>query len=146
MTVLAIVLLAIVGGIALLHAAWGLGSHWPAAGPEQLAKSAVGMPGITQMPAPAACFLVAALLAGVAVWPLFATGLLPEAWPHWLTQLAGAGIAAVFLGRGIAGYTRAWRRNFPEEPFASYDRRTYSPLCLALGAGYLAILIAGPTP
>jgi hypothetical protein len=143
MTLVALLLSATVSAIAVLHASWGLGNHWPAASPERLARSAVGMPGLTRMPGPAQCFAVAAILAGVASWPLFATGLLAEAWPRWLTLLAGATIAAVFLGRGIAGYTSAWRRRFPEEPFATYDRSYYSPLCLVLGAGYLLILIAG---
>jgi hypothetical protein len=142
-TALAIVVAAAVYAIAVLHAAWGFGSYWPAASAEALAKSAVGTAGITRMPRPSQCFAVAAILAGVAAWPLFAVDLLPEAWPRWLTLLAGAGIAAVFLGRGLAGYTRSWRRRFSEEPFATYDRRYYSPLCLALGAGYLSILIAG---
>jgi hypothetical protein len=146
MSALAMALSAVVYGIAVLHAAWGLGSHWPADSAERLAKSAVGTRGVTRMPGAAACLTVAALLAGVASWPLFAAGILAEAWPHWLTQLAGAGIAAVFLGRGIAGYTNTWRRRFPERPFASYDRRYYSPLCLALGVGTLAILIAGRNP
>jgi Protein of unknown function (DUF3995) len=144
---LAMALASVVCGIAVLHAAWGLGSHWPAGSAEALAKSAVGTPGIRRMPGPASCLTVAVLLAGVASWPLFASGLLPEAWPPpWLTQIAGAGIVAVFLGRGIAGFTRAWRQRFPEQPFATFDRRYYSPLCLALGAGYLVILIAGRNP
>jgi hypothetical protein len=142
MIALALLLSAAVWVIAVLHASWGLGNHWPAGSRERLAKSAVGTPGITRMPTPAQCFAVAAILSGVASWPLFAVGLLAEAWPRWLTLLAGAGIAAVFLGRGVAGYTSAWRRRFAEEPFATYDRLYYSPLCLVLGAGYLAILIA----
>ena len=48
--------------------------------------------------------------------------LLPEAWPRWLTLLAGAGIVAVFVARGLAGYTSAWRRRFSEQPFARLDR------------------------
>jgi hypothetical protein len=143
MSALAFALALVAGALAILHLVWGLGSHWPAASAERLAKSAVGTPGITRMPGMAASLVVAALLAGVAIWPLFGAGLLPAVWPRWLEQLAGAGIVAVFLGRGVAGYTQAWRRLVPEEPFASYDRRYYSPLCLALGAGYLAILIAG---
>ena len=146
MIALALLLFATVSAIAVLHASWGLSNHWPAASRERLAKAAVGTPGIMRMPSPAQCFAVAAILTGVASWPLFAAGLLVEAWPRWLTLLAGAGIAAVFLGRGIAGYTSAWRRHFPQEPFASYDRRYYSPLCLGLGAGYLVILIAGFNP
>lgn len=140
---LAIALSTVVYALAGVHAYWGFGGFWPAANPENLARAAVGTPGIRRMPTPASCFVVAALLAAIASWPLFAAGLLPEAWPSWLAQLAGAGIAAVFLGRGVAGYTEAWRRRFPEQPFATLDRRYYSPLCLALGAGFLALLITG---
>jgi hypothetical protein len=146
MIAVAALLSVLILAIAVLHASWGLGSYWPAGNAEALAKSAVGTPGVKRMPPPSACFGVAALLTGVAAWPLVATGLLPEAWPHWLTQLAGAAIASVFLGRGIAGFTAAWRRRFPEQPFAAYDRRYYSPLCLALGAGTLATLTAGMNP
>jgi hypothetical protein len=136
----------VVYALAVAHAYWGFGGFWPAINPERLAKSVVGTPGIRRMPPPASCFAVAALLAAIASWPLFAAGLLAEAWPPWLTALAGAAIAAAFLGRGIAGYTQVWRRRFPEQPFALLDQRYYSPLCLALGAGFLAILITGRSP
>jgi hypothetical protein len=140
---LAIVLSGVLFAIALLHAHWGLGGVWPAANAGRLAKAAVGTPGIMRMPPPRSCFAVAAVLAGVAAWPLFAARLLPEAWPHWLTLLAGGGIVAVCFGRGVAGYTSAWRRRFSEQPFARLDRIAYSPLCLALSVGFLTILIAG---
>jgi hypothetical protein len=140
---LAVALTMVVAVIAALHAHWGRGGTWPAASAERLAKSAVGTPGITRMPSPRSCFVVAALLAAVATWPLFAVDLLPTAWPHWLTLLAGAGIAAVFVGRGVAGYTAAWRRRFSEQPFATLDRLAYSPLCLVLGAGFLILLVDG---
>lgn len=142
-TLLAVLLWIVLAAIAVLHAAWGLGSHWPCESEAALVRAAGGTPGATRMYPPSSCFVVAALLAGVSVWPLFAVGLLNEVWPRWLTLLAGAGIAAVFLGRGLAGYTSAWRRRFPEQPFATYDRLAYSPLCLMLGAGYLTILVAG---
>ena len=145
-TPLAILLSAVVFAIAVLHAHWGLGGNWPAASAERLAKTAVGTPGIKKMPSAQSCFVVAAILTGVASWPLFATELLAGPWPRWLTLLAGAGIAAVFVGRGLVGYTAAWRRRFSQEPFASLDRRIYSPLCLVLGAGYIVILMMGRTP
>ena len=140
---LAIALWAVLAAIAVLHAAWGLGSHWPCESEESLVRSAGGTPGARRMYPPSACFTVAALLAGVSVWPLFVVGLLPEAWPRWLTLLSGAGIAAVFLGRGVAGYVPAWRRLQSAEPFATLDRRYYAPLCLALGARFLIILLRG---
>jgi hypothetical protein len=142
-TLLAVVLWAVLAAIAVLHAAWGLGSHWPCESEESLVRTAGGTPGARRMYPPPACFTVAAMLAGVSVWPLFASGLLPAAWPTWLTLLAGAGIAAVFVVRGIAGYVPAWRRMHSAEPFATLDRRIYAPLCFALGAGFITILLRG---
>jgi TRAP-type C4-dicarboxylate transport system permease large subunit len=138
---LALVLAAVLAAIASLHAAWGLGYHWPSESEQALVRAAVGTSGATRMPPPAACFVVAALLAGVSVWPLFAVGLLNEAWPRWLTLLAGAAIAMVFIARGVAGYLPAWRRLHSAEPFATLDRRYYAPLCLVLGSGFLIILL-----
>lgn len=140
-TLLAVVLWIVLVAIAVLHAAWGLGSHWPCESEAVLVRTAGGTSGATKMHPPASCFAVAALLAGVSVWPLFAVGLLPEAWPRWLTVLAGAGIAAVFVGRGVAAYTSIWRRWQSAEPFATLDRRYYGPLCLVLGAGFIVILL-----
>src|SRR5262249_57646561 len=108
---------------------------------EGVGGAEVGRGGILAMASGGACFVVAALLAGVGTWPLFAAGIIAEPWPHWFTSLAGAGIASVFLGRGVAGYTSAWRRRFGERPFANLDRRAYSPLCLLLGASYIALLL-----
>lgn len=139
-TLLAVLLWVVLAAIAVLHAAWGLGSHWPCESEEALVRTAGGTPGATRMYPPSSCFLVAALLAGVSVWPLFAVGLLDEAWPRWLTVLAGAGIATVFIARGVAGYVPAWRRRQSAEPFATLDRRYYAPLCLLLGIGFLIIL------
>ena len=50
-------------------------------------------------------------------------------------------IAAVFIGRGILGYTAGWRARFPTEPFATLDRKNYSPLCLWIGAGFLILVL-----
>ena len=54
---------------------------------------------------------------------------------------APSAVALVFLGRGIAGFTPAWRRLTPEQPFATLDVRYYSPLCLAIGTGFAALAI-----
>jgi hypothetical protein len=143
---LAIALFVVLQTIADLHAAWGLGWRWPSDSEVGLARTVVGKSGITRMPSLAASLVVAALLAAASLWPLFAAGLLPARWPLWLTQLAGVCLAAVFVGRGIAGYLPAWRSRFSEQPFASLDQRVYSPVCLALGVGILTILIASTHP
>jgi hypothetical protein len=49
--------------------------------------------------------------------------------------------AFVFAGRGIAGYFPAWRRRFPLEPFATFDRYSFAPLCLALATGYASLVL-----
>lgn len=143
MTLLAIVLWTVLAAIGVLHAAWGLGSHWPCESEASLVRTAGGSPGATRMYPPSACFTVAAMIVGISVWPLFAAGLLPAPWPSWLTLLAGAGIAAVFVARGVAGYVPAWRRLHSAEPFATLDRRVYAPLCLAIGTGFFILLLRG---
>jgi hypothetical protein len=143
-TALAVGLSTIVFAIAALHAYWGLGGFWPAESTEQLAKTVVGRTNIKAMPSPIACFVVAALLAVVAAWPLFCVGLLQAPWPRRVTLLADPLIAGGFIGRGIAGYKPAWREYFSEQPFASLDARVYSPLCILLGAGYGAMMFASP--
>ena len=132
----ALVLLA----LAILHFAWGVGSTWPEQSAEALARRVAGFKGVTQMPRPAACFFVAAMLAFAALIALAATGLLPTSYPHWLVLTALSAVAAVFTLRGLIAYTPQWRERTPEEPFATLDRRLYGPLCLIIG-GALTIIV-----
>jgi hypothetical protein len=132
---LATILTVVLAAIAALHAYWGLGGVWPGRDAADCARRTGGFRGARSMPGPAACFAVAAALAIAALIPIFLTrqfGL--------LALLAGVGVALVFLGRGIAGFTPAWRRLTPEEPFATLDVRYYSPLCLIIGAGFLVLV------
>ena len=145
-TLLAVVLWIVLAAIAVLHAAWGLGSHWPCESEAVLVRTAGGTPGATRMYPPSSCFLVARPAGRRLGVASVRRRLLPEAWPRWLTVLAGAGIALVFLARGVAGYTPAWRRLQSAEPFATLDRRYYAPLCLALGTGFLIILFQRGLP
>jgi hypothetical protein len=45
--------------------------------------------------------------------------------------------------RGAAGFTPWWRRLMPGLPFARNDRRCFSPLCLAIGAGFGILTLEG---
>ena len=49
-------------------------------------------------------------------------------------------VGAVFFMRGAAGYGARWRARFKAEPFRTRDFYLYSPLCLALGVGFIALL------
>jgi len=139
--VIAIALALVLAVIAGLHAYWGRGGLWPAASEEELIATVIGNARATRMPSPSLCLLVALAIAVTAIWPLLLAYMAGSA---TLLQIGGFAIMAVFLLRGIAGYLPAWRRLHPREPFASYDRRYYSPLCLLIAAGYVALLLQGP--
>lgn len=133
--VLAFLLFLGVGAVAVIHALWGTGTSWPEANAEALARSVVG-DGRRRMPPAWQCFGVAALLAVVALWPFVMLG--REEVPF---VLAGSfAIAGIFIVRGLAGYSPRWRGHFRDEPFATRDKRYYSPFCLLMGVGYLALL------
>ena len=138
MTALMALLLFIgVGALAVIHAMWGMGSHWPEASEEALALGVVG-DGRRRMPPPWQCFAVALALAAMAVWPWYVLGRIGD---HFV--LAGTyTIAGIFMARGIAGFSARWKTHFTAEPFATRNRRYYSPYCLLLGVGYIA-LVAG---
>ena len=126
--------------LALLHAYWGFGGTWPGTDARSLARTVAGHKGTTKMPSAAACLAVAVALLVAAVWPLLLSAEIGAGLPDWLAPLGGLVLAAVFAGRGILGYLPGWRRRTPELPFARLDRLVCSPLCLALGAGFLALL------
>ena len=135
MILLAAVLTAVLLPIAALHAYWGLGGVWPASDVAALARAVVG-DGRTRMPPPWSCFAVAVVLAGVAAWPWV---ILAGA-RHDGVVVVSIVIAGVFFLRGLAGYSPRWRSRFPVEPFAARDRQIYSPLCMVIATGFMALL------
>jgi hypothetical protein len=135
MTVVAQALSAVLALIAAIHVLWGIGLWVPIRDEAPLARTVVGAAGIERMPGAVPCALVAvALMAGITwIW-------LP---PDGLRQLGLAAGAAIFSVRGVLAYLPVWRRLTPVQPFATLDRRLYGPLCLLLGAGFLALFIEG---
>ncbi|RXT52603.1 hypothetical protein B6S44_17700 [Bosea sp. Tri-44] len=141
---IAIALALLLAVIAGLHAYWGRGGLWPAVSEQELIATVIGNARAKRMPSPGLCLLVALAIAVTAVWPLLLIGTPGTAALRPLLLLGGFAIMAVFLLRGVAGFLPAWRRLHPREPFASYDRRYYSPLCLLIAAGYAVLLLQGP--
>jgi hypothetical protein len=82
------------------------------------------------------CFAVAAALAVLAVWPFYMVG---RGHVPYVLAVSFA-VGGLFVIRGFAGYSPRWRSRFNDEPFATRDRRYYSPFCLLMGVGYLALL------
>lgn len=142
MTGIAAILLAVtLWGLAILHAYWGVGGRWPGADERSLARMVIGSKGIEHMPSAGACFAVTFVLTAAGILPLMAIGWVSAPWPSWLTLVGLSGCAFVFIGRGAMSYVPAFRKFGPEEPFATYDKRLYAPLCFALGAGFLFLLM-----
>lgn len=140
----AIGLALLLAAIAGLHAYWGRGGLWPAASEDELIATVIGNASARRMPSPGLCLLVALAIAVTAIWPLLLAQGSSAGALRPLILLGGFAIMAVFLLRGVAGFLPAWRRLHPREPFASYDRRYYSPLCLLIAAGYAVLLLQGP--
>lgn len=141
--VVALLLAALLWALAALHFYWGTGGVWPARDEKSLARSVVGAPGITRMPPPLACIAVAFLLAALGVLPLLIIGVIPAIVPRWLILVAGSCASLVFIGRGYAASRPEFRQFFPEDPFATLDRRYYAPLCYGIGIGFIFLMMAG---
>ena len=124
--------------VATAHFLWSIGRTWPIRNEKLLAQTVVGFEGIERMPPRLASFAVAAatLAAGIIALALadHDSGGLP-------LSLLGLPLAAVFLARGVIGYTAWWAEKTPEANFRLNDRRVYSPLCLFLGLGFVALVI-----
>ncbi len=124
--------------VALAHFFWALGTSWPIGTELLLAQTVVGRAGVTRMPNRWLTLLVAVLLFAAAV---VAMGLADHDDGGIVRTLLGALLAIIFVARGILGYTAGWRARFPVEPFATLDRKNYSPLCLWIGAGFLILVV-----
>lgn len=121
--------------LALIHTLWAIGYWWPIRDERALVAAAVGVKTATRMPGPIPCALVAVALLSAAVWPWIMAG---------MVRHVGMVVAAtVFLIRGILPWRPGWRRIYAQEPFATYDRRYYGPLCLALSLEFMVLFLQG---
>jgi hypothetical protein len=126
-------------GIAGVHVAWAAGSSWPLADRAALADAVIGRRG-GQVPSPAACLLVAGLLATAAA--LVGGEGSRGSPPRRIGAGAVVGILAARAGCGLAGRTDILSPGSCSPRFRELDRRIYSPLCLALAT--LALPAAVP--
>jgi hypothetical protein len=131
----------VIAAIAVLHLAWAAGVIWPASSEAALSRAVVGSKRLTGMPPRHQSLMVALALLAAALWPLMWAGLVLLPVPQSLVWLGMWALAAIFLARGFAGYSAAFRVLFGEEPFNSYNRRYYSPLSVAIGGGLLALIV-----
>jgi hypothetical protein len=124
--------------VAIAHFVWSFGGTWPLRSKELLVKTVYGRPGTQLMPPRPLTFLVAL---GVLAAGIVALSLADDSAGGLWLDLLGIALGVLFIARGIAGYTPRWRAVFSGEPFATLDRRNYSPLALALGAGFFVLVL-----
>lgn len=124
--------------IALACFLWAIGRSWPLRNRELLRQAISGRSGDAPLPS-RLVFLAAAIIAlGAGIVALSLAD--PVAGGLGLT-LTGLVLGVLLTARGIAGYTPGWRRIRAAEPFATLDRKTYSPVALFLGAGFLLLVL-----
>ena len=141
MDILAISLSIILTIIALVHLSWALGSTWPGKDETDLARTVVGIKGKTKMPPRWQSALVAGIIFATAFWPLMWRALIDYFVPQGMVWAGMFGIATAFAIRGVLGYLPPISTRHTEQPFATYNRRYYSPLCLALAAGFALLML-----
>lgn len=128
--------------IAMVHMIWAFGFTYPVKTEQDLARTVVGVNGITKMPPRWASFLVAVLVMTAGIWALSLSGTVP----NLILTLGGIAATLIFGLRGIAGFHPVWREKLSEEPFATLDKKVYSPLCLFLGLGFALLTFLHATP
>jgi hypothetical protein len=118
-------------GAAAVHGAWALGWRWPGGSDQAFADRVVG-PGAS-LPSAEMTWAVAALLAAAAVAVrITATS------PSRVARLMTAGTGAVLLLRGVGGIVTDFTAGL-DDIYEKLDLAIYSPYCLAVGAGALAV-------
>ena len=124
--------------LSMAHFLWTLGGTWPIREEKLLAQTVVGTAGVTHMPPRWASFGVAVLTMAAGI---LALALADHTSGGTILSILGLPAAAIFLYRGILGYTPGWIAKTPEPNFRLNDRRVYSPLCLAIGIGFIVLVI-----
>ncbi len=131
--------------LAALHFYWGLGGRWPGHDDRSLVEMVIGRTRDMKAPNLWACLFVASALLAAAFLVALHAGAVDLPLPAWSQLIAQIGFwtaFAVFGARGIAGFVPPIFRYADGTPFARLNLIFYSPLCLAIAAGFLAVHFA----
>ncbi len=127
---------------ASIHVLWGFGGTWPLRTKQELINAVVGAKGMTRMPGKFLTLLVAVGIAAAGVFALWGGGVVDLPLPSWMRIASLAVLAAIFLLRGVASYLPFGPIGDTVEPFRTLNMRYYGPLILAIGVGYLSLLLS----
>jgi hypothetical protein len=125
--------------LAALHAWWGVGGRWPGHDERSLVELVVGRTRSMRMPGFIRCMLVASALVAAAGFVALQGKVIAVDFGMPGERLVEAGFwiaCAVFALRGVAGFIPPIFAYAQGTPFASLNRRFYSPLCLLIAAGF----------
>ncbi|MBK9087744.1 MAG: DUF3995 domain-containing protein [Holophagales bacterium] len=118
-----------------LHIYWAFGGRW---GWGAAIPQVDGRPAFT--PSRPATLVVALGLAAAAVLPLVRTGAFPFPVPPWLSQWSAVFLAFIFFIRAVGDFRLVgFFKRVRGTPFAIWDTRLFSPLCLLLAAGFARV-------
>jgi hypothetical protein len=138
--VVAVIAAAVLLALAALHLVWAAGSPWPARSAAELHALVVGGPPRSEMPPPWASVGVAIVLSLFAVGALAVRDLVPAPAPDLVRVLTWVA-AGILAARGVGGFFEPLLRPAAtSQPFARWNRRLYSPLCVVLAAALAAAL------
>ena len=131
----ALALASILAFLSGLHIYWAFGGRrgWGAAIPQ-----IDGRPAFT--PSRLATVLVAVGLAAAALVPLVRIGAFPVSAPLWLSQWSAAALSLIFFVRAVGDFRIVgFFKRIRGTPFAVWDTRLFSPVCLLLAAGFARV-------
>jgi hypothetical protein len=144
MDILSYLLATVLALIAFVHFLWAVGITWPLPDERSLARAVVGTREVDRMPNRFASAFVGFALLGASVWSILLRKILDVQPPKLAIVGVGIVLGLIFLIRGVIGLLPAMERFTPEQPFLRLNRRYYSPLCLAIGLGFLTLVAAFP--
>jgi len=138
---LAFILFCVLVLIAGVHFYWAFGGFWPGKDEVSLARIVVGKKNISRMPSRLLTLAVVVAIFVASLWPLMWRSIISYSLPQGFLWFGMVVLMLVFLGRGIVGYLPFFTNKMSEQPFSRLNALYFSPLCLAIGAGFMALLI-----
>jgi len=121
--------------LSALHIYWAFGGRW---GWGAALPQVDGRPAFT--PSRFATLVVALGLAAAAALPLVRAGVFPFPLPLWLSQGLAGLLSLIFFVRAVGDFRLVgFFKRVRGTPFAIWDTRLFSPLCLLLAAGFARV-------
>lgn len=139
MNIIALAVILVLVLLAAVHLYWGMGGRWPGHDDQSLVEMVVGRTAGMKAPDFWACLFVTGALLASAALVAFACGVVPTPDVPTVPLIVTLGFwtsCAVFALRGLAGFVPGIFRYADGTAFAHLNLVFYSPLCLAIAAGY----------